>query len=185
MNTEHTVDLQKLSAQIANILPVIDPEPSREGLRETPMRHAKFYRDFLEKKPFNVTVFSSEGYQEMVTQTSIPFYSLCEHHMVPFFGTATVSYIPGDKIVGLSKLARIVTHFSHALQNQERITQQIGSFLEEQLQPKGVGVSLTARHLCMEMRGVEKIGTNTTTTFVTGAYKTNPSTRSEFLAIIK
>ena len=118
----------------------------------------------------------------MIIQTDIAFYSLCEHHMIPFFGNATIAYIPNKKIVGLSKLSRVLTHFSRNLQNQERITKQVAEFLQEHLDPKGVGVSLTARHLCMEMRGVEKPGITTTTNYITGKLRTNPSTRAEFFS---
>lgn len=185
MNDVHCINVEDLSILLAEIIPILDNNPSREGLRATPDRYAKFFKQFLEKKPFNVTVFDSEGYDGMITQRNIPFYSLCEHHMVPFFGYATISYIPGKKIVGLSKLSRILNHFSHNLQNQERITKQVADFIENTVQPKGVAVSLTARHLCMEMRGVEKHNAPTTTTYVTGVFKTNLATRSEFLAQTK
>lgn len=120
----------------------------------------------------------------MVIQTGIPFYSLCEHHMVPFFGEAAIAYIPDEKIVGLSKLARILEHFSKRLQNQERITKQVADFIDENLNPKGVAVSLQARHMCMEMRGVKKLGATTTTTNVKGTFLNNAQTRNEFLSFI-
>lgn len=185
MNTSHEPNSEALSELFSAVIPLVDGDADREGLRETPKRYAKFFKEFLGKEPFNITTFDSEGYDEMITQKDIPFYSLCEHHMVPFFGTATISYIPGDKIVGLSKLARILTHFSRNLQNQERITKQVAELLEETVKPLGVGVSLTARHLCMEMRGIEKPGAQTTTTYLTGEFKSNPSTRAEFLSVTR
>jgi GTP cyclohydrolase I len=170
---------------IAKLLKHLDKNPDREGLRETPQRYQKFIKEFFEDRPFNFTVFENEGYDEMVIQTNIAFYSLCEHHLLPFFGYGAVAYIPKQKIVGLSKLTRTLEHFSRRLQTQERITTQVAEFLEEKLQPKGIGVVLTARHLCMEMRGVEKPGTQTTTSCLKGSFKANASTRSEFLQIIQ
>lgn len=171
---------------IAELLSYLDKQPDREGLRDTPERYQKFIKEFFEDRPFDVTVFANEeGYDEMVVQTNIPFYSLCEHHLMPFFGYGAIAYIPGQKIVGLSKLARTLEHFSRRLQTQERITTQVAEFLEAKLEPKGIGVVLTARHLCMEMRGVEKPGAKTTTSCLKGLFKTNASTRSEFLQIIQ
>jgi GTP cyclohydrolase IA len=170
---------------IAELLPHIDANPSREGLQDTPKRYEKFLKEFFEEKPYKLTVFESEGYDEMVVQANIPFYSICEHHLVPFFGYGTIAYIPDTKIVGLSKLARTLIHFSRRLQNQERITSQTADFLQEALQPKGVGVVLTGRHLCMEMRGVEKPGVETTTSCLRGAFKAKPETRAEFLQFVR
>lgn len=170
---------------IADLLKFMDENPGREGLHKTPERYEQFVKEFFEKRPFDVTVFENEGYDEMVVQTNIPFYSLCEHHLLPFFGYGAVAYIPDKKIVGLSKLARTLDHFSRRLQTQERITTQVAEFLEDKLRPKGIGVVLTARHLCMEMRGVNKPGTQTTTSCLKGSFKANASTRSEFLQIIQ
>ena len=171
-------DIQK---NIRAIIESLDDNPDREGLIDTPRRYESFLREFLSPEDFSPTVFTSEGYDEMIVQRNIPFYSMCEHHLLPFFGTATVAYIPGDKIIGLSKLARTVDYFSRRLQNQERVTMQIADFLNNELSPKGVGVVLTARHLCMEMRGIEKPGAETTTSCLRGLFKTDASTRSEFL----
>ena len=121
----------------------------------------------------------------MIVERNITFYSMCEHHLLPFFGTATVAYIPDDKIIGLSKLARMVDHFSRRLQNQERVTTQIADFLQKELSPKGVGVVLNARHLCMEMRGIKKPNAVTTTSCLYGLFQTNPATRSEFLNLAR
>lgn len=167
------------------ILQYLGEDPNREGLKDTPKRYIKFLKEFLAPKEFEFTSFSSEGMDEMIIQTNIPFYSLCEHHIAPFFGVANVAYIPNDKIVGLSKLARTVDLYANRLQNQERITNQIAERLMLELEPKGVAVSMKAQHLCMNMRGVKKHDTWTTTTKLTGAFKENQMARSEFLSFIK
>lgn len=154
----------------------------REGLRETPRRHTAFLLEFCEPKEFKFTTFEGEGYDEMIVQRGIQFYSLCEHHVVPFFGEAIVAYIPRKRIVGLSKLARAVEYWSRGLQNQERITKNVASMIQEKLNPKGVAVSLKARHLCMEMRGVRKPGTETITTVLQGAFKKDSACRAEFMS---
>lgn len=166
------------------ILEYLGEDPTREGLRETPKRYIKFMRQFLEKEEFKFTAFKNEGTDEMVIQKNIPFYSLCEHHTAPFFGMAHVAYIPGEKIVGLSKLARTVRHYASNFQNQERITTQVAERLEKELSPGGVAVMLEARHFCMEMRGVKTHDTTTVTTKLTGAFKDNIETRNEFMSII-
>lgn len=170
---------------ITELISFIDKNPSREGLQKTPDRYQRFVEDFFTEQPFEFTVFNNEGYDEMVVQANIAFYSMCEHHLLPFFGTGSIAYIPDQKIVGLSKLARTLDHFSHRLQNQERITTQVAEFLQENLQPKGIGVILTGRHLCMEMRGVQKAGTETKTSCLKGSFKTNQATRSEFLEMVR
>ena len=126
------------------ILLNLGENPNREGLKETPKRYIKFLREFLNPPKFKFTTFSSEGYDEMIVESNIPFQSLCEHHCAPFFGYATIAYIPDKKIVGLSKLPRCLEHFSRKFQNQERITQQVADFINEKLTPKGVGVLLKA-----------------------------------------
>ncbi|HYH35938.1 MAG TPA: GTP cyclohydrolase I FolE [Candidatus Saccharimonadales bacterium] len=170
---------------IVELLKFMDRNPEREGLRKTPERYEKFLKDFFTEKPFRLTAFKNEGYDEMVIQTNIAFYSMCEHHVLPFFGYGAIAYIPDEKIVGLSKLARTLTHFSRRLQTQERLTVQVTEYLEDKLKPKGIGVVLTGRHLCMEMRGVEKPGTQTTTSCLRGSFKRNSSTRGEFLQIVQ
>jgi GTP cyclohydrolase I len=177
--------VQEPSELIAELLEHMDPDPEREGLRKTPERYQKFIKEFFAEKPFNITVFENEGYDEMVIQTNIAFYSICEHHLLPFFGYGAIAYVPDQKIVGLSKLARTLTHFSRRLQTQERLTTQVTEFLAEKLQPKGIGVVLTGRHLCMEMRGIEKPGTQTTTSCLKGSFKSNSLTRGEFLQIVQ
>ena len=132
-----------------------------------------------------MTEFDGEGYDQMILQTNIPFYSLCEHHLAPFFGAAHVAYIPNGRIVGLSKLARTVDKFACGFQNQERVTKQVAEYLMKHLQPLGVGVVIKAQHLCMAMRGVKKQGVDTTTSEMTGAFRDNSATRSEFLQLIQ
>jgi len=169
---------------IVRMLETLGEDASREGLRDTPKRVMKFYREFLSPPEFNFTTFKGENYDEMIVQKDIPFFSLCEHHLAPFFGTATVAYIPNGKIVGLSKLARTVDLYARRLQNQERITAQIAERLQKELEPHGVAVTLTARHFCMEMRGIRTHDVHTTTNKLTGAFKDNPETRNEYLRSI-
>ncbi len=166
------------------ILEYLGEDPTREGLVETPKRYIKFMKQFLEKPEFNFTTFDAEGYDELIVQKNIPFFSLCEHHIAPFFGTAHVAYIPNKKIVGLSKLARTVNHYASNFQNQERITSQIAERLTKELDPKGVAVMIDARHFCMEMRGVKTHDVSTVTTKLTGVFLDEPETRAEFMGHI-
>lgn len=168
---------------IIELLHNLGENPNREGLKETPERVMKFYREFLSPDKFNFTTFEGENYDEMIIQKDIPFFSLCEHHLAPFFGTATVAYIPDGKIVGLSKLARTVDLYARRFQNQERITSQIAERLTEELQPRGVAVTLKARHFCMEMRGIKTHDVQTITTKLSGAFRDKPEARAEFLSI--
>lgn len=175
--------METIQAVVSQLLPLVDAHPDREGLQDTPKRYEKFLEEFLQPEPFTVTTFANEGYDEMVLQANIPFYSICEHHLVPFFGVAVIAYIPDQKIVGLSKLARTLDHVSRRLQNQERITTEVASFLMETLSPKGVGVVLRARHLCMEMRGIQKPGVETMTLCLKGNFNSKPEIRMEFLKL--
>lgn len=172
---------------VRTILRYLGEDPSREGLAETPKRYLKAWRELMGQDEFNMTTFKGEQFGEMIVQTGIPFYSVCEHHLLPFFGTATVAYVPGptNRIVGLSKLARVVRSVAGRPQNQERITSGVVDRLSKELQPRGVGVSLRARHLCMEMRGVQVPGAETITTITTGEVKTDDALRREFLALCK
>lgn len=167
------------------ILKHLGEDINREGLIDTPKRYIKFMREFLEPKIFNFTTFDAEGTDEMILQTNIPFYSICEHHTAPFFGFANVAYIPNNKIVGLSKLARTVDLYTNRFQNQERITTQIAERLQNELNPKGVAVNLKAQHLCMCMRGVKKHDTWTQTSKMIGVFKEDEKARNEFLNLIK
>lgn len=175
-------DIERITRELIN---AVDQNPDREGLVETPERVARFYEEFFTKHELKLTTFENEGYDEMVVQLDIPFYSLCEHHILPFFGVGHVAYIPDTQIVGLSKLSRVLDHFAHRLQNQERITTQVADYLYDILRPRGVGVVLSARHMCMEMRGVRKIGAETTTSSLRGTFKAKEATRAEFFQIIK
>lgn len=162
---------------------------TREGLRNTPKRATKGLREltrgYQENPKDYMTTFSAEGYDQMVLLKDIEFYSLCEHHLLPFFGKAHVAYIPGKKIVGVSKLARIVDTFSRRLQNQERITEQIAKCLNDNLKPCGVAVMLEAGHLCMKMRGVEKQNSVMVTSKLIGSFKSDEKARQEFFNSIK
>ena len=160
-------------------------DSQREGLKDTPKRYIKFLNEFINKdKEFTFTTFLNEGIDEMILQTNIPFYSLCEHHLAPFFGTATIAYLPEKKIVGLSKLARCLDYYARNFQNQERITHQVAERLMNELQPKGVAVSLKAQHLCMAMRGIKKHDTHTITTKLTGVFFTDDKARGEFIKFL-
>lgn len=170
-----------IESNVTRILEYLGEDPTREGLLDTPKRYIKFLQQFTAKEDFNFTVFDSEGMDQMIIQKDIPFFSLCEHHIAPFFGTATVAYIPDKKIVGLSKLARTVRYYAANLQNQERITSQVAERLQDELSPIGVAVTLKARHFCMEMRGVKTHDVHTVTTKLTGAFKDEAETRAEFL----
>lgn len=170
---------------VKGLLRLIDEDPDREGLIDTPKRYLNFLTEFTRPQEFKFTTFQNEGNDEMIIVQDIPFYSLCEHHMVPFFGTAAIAYIPIEKIVGISKIPRTLDMYARRLQNQERITQQVAATLHNELQPKGVAVVLKARHLCMEMRGVEKPGSVTTTSAMIGVFKDQVNTRQEFLNLIR
>ena len=169
---------------VIRLLQIIGEDPRREGLLDTPRRYLSAFHEFLNPPTFNMTTFDAEKTDEMIVQLDIPFYSFCEHHLLPFFGKGYIAYIPDKKIVGLSKLARTLETFSRRLQNQERITNQVADYLQENLQAKGVAVVLKARHLCMEMRGVKTSDTNTVTSKLLGYFRTDERTRAEFLNLI-
>lgn len=173
---------------IRELLVKIGEDPKREGLQKTPARVAKAY-EFLTsgygrdlKQVVNDAVFEAEV-DEIVLVKNIELYSLCEHHLVPFYGKAHVAYLPGDKIIGLSKIPRIVDMFARRLQVQERLTRQIANALMEVLSPRGVGVVVEARHLCMMMRGVEKQNSTATTSCMLGRFRSDEKTRTEFLTL--
>jgi GTP cyclohydrolase I len=174
---------QNLESAVKEILQHFD-NTEREGLKETPKRYIKFLNEFLSPPAFNFTTFDAEGTDEMIVQTNIPFYSLCEHHLAPFYGVGHIAYIPDKKIVGLSKLARTLELYSRRFQNQERITTQIAERLMKELKPVGVAVVLKAKHLCMSMRGVKKHDTYTTTSKMIGVFKDDLNARNEFLNLV-
>lgn len=179
-STSATIEAAKEAVRV--LIRMMSDDPNRPGLERTPERVVNSLLEMADLETFDFTVFDSEGMSEMVVQSNIPMHSLCEHHMLPFMGTAAIAYIPQGKIVGLSKLARAVKFCAAGLQNQERITTHIADLLEENLKPAGVAVVIRARHLCMELRGVSAPGTMTTTSCMRGAF-TDPATRAEFLAL--
>ena len=179
---------QGFAAAVAERRQHLDPEPDREGLRDTPERveeALRFYCNGYEQDPFDVigdALFEPET-DEMVVVKDIELYSVCEHHLAPFFGKAHVAYIPSGKIVGLSKVARLVDVYARRLQVQERLTTQIANALSQVLQPRGVAVIIQAAHLCMMMRGVQKQNSSTTTSCLTGLFRKDERTRAEFLKL--
>jgi GTP cyclohydrolase IA len=178
------MDLGAAAAAAHDLLLALGIDTDAEGLRETPRRVAQAFAEMLTPVSFQVTTFpNEEGYDELVVARAIPFHSLCEHHLIPFVGVAHVAYLPGERIVGLSKLARVVEHFARRLQVQERMTVQIADWIEEELSPRGVGVVLDAEHFCMTIRGVQKPGARTTTSALRGRVREDERTRAEFLAL--
>ena len=180
----------EMEQAVKTLLQSLGEDPEREGLLDTPARVAKSLK-FLTKgydedpaEVINQAVFH-EKVDEMVLVKNIEVYSLCEHHMLPFIGKAHVAYLPNEKIIGLSKIARLVEVFARRLQVQERLTSQIAETLQEQLQPKGVAVLMEASHLCMQMRGVEKQNSSMVTSSMLGQFRKDPSTRNEFMNAIK
>jgi len=174
---------------IRNLLINIGEDPNRPELLKTPARVAKFWQHVSQGYKVDVLEMLKESlvyedYNQMIIVKDIDFFSLCEHHLVPFFGKAHVAYIPNGKIIGFSKIPRVITAFSQRLQIQERLTQQIADALNEALEPKGVGVIIEARHLCMQMRGVEKQNSNITTSVMLGELHDEPQARAEFLKLI-
>src|SRR3954468_20893009 len=180
------IDLARAKDAARDLLLALGCDLSDESVRETPRRLAETYAELLTPRPFNATTFpNDEGYDELVVARDIRFHSLCEHHLLPFFGVAHVGYLPGDRIVGLSKLARVVEYFGRGLQVQERLTKQIGDWLSEELAPRGVGVVIEAEHLCMAMRGVRSPESRTVTSSLHGLLRDDPRSRAEFLALAR
>jgi GTP cyclohydrolase I len=181
-----TVDLDAAEKAARSLLVALGADVDAAGLRQTPRRIACAYAELLTPVPFNPTTFANdEGYDELVVVRDIPFQSLCMHHMLPFHGTAHVAYLPGDRIVGLSKLGRVVDLFAHDLQVQERLTTQVADWVETNLGPRGVGVIVEAEHLCMSLRGVQKSGALTVTSALRGLVRDDSRTRQEFLSLVK
>jgi GTP cyclohydrolase IA len=176
-----------IEAAVRQILAEIGEDPAREGLTATPERVHRMYHELTAgyhvdpERLINKAIFDVD-YSEMVVVKDIPFYSLCEHHLLPFFGVAHVAYVPNGRVIGLSKIPRVVEMYARRLQVQERMTQQVADFLMERLEPRGVGVVLEATHLCAAMRGVRKPGTTMTTAAVLGLFRRNDKTRAEFFA---
>jgi GTP cyclohydrolase I len=178
------IDLHKAERAAAELLESLGVDLTDESLRETPRRMAAMYAELLSPPQFTPTTFPNDGgYDELVVATQIPFHSLCEHHLLPFVGVAHVGYLPGDRIIGLSKLARVVELFARDPQVQERMTTQVANWLQDTLQPKGVGVVLEAEHMCMSLRGVQKPGARTITSALHGLVRDDARTRQEFLSL--
>lgn len=182
------MDLKKIEKLVKELLQEIGEDLEREGLKRTPERVAnafeKIFGGYNKSADEILTTFDGEDYDEMIICKDIDFYSTCEHHIQPFFGKISIGYIPDKQIIGISKLPRIVEIFSRRLQNQERLTMQIANTLNELVKPKGVGVVMEAKHLCMMARGVEKQNTLMTTSCYRGLFKNNAKTRNEFLRLI-
>ncbi|HSQ43290.1 MAG TPA: GTP cyclohydrolase I FolE [Fibrobacteraceae bacterium] len=183
------MDLEKIAAGFRIVIEGLGEDPEREGLKATPERVARAYQELLAnvgKEPEGLldTQFS-EPCDEMVLLKNIPFISMCEHHFLPFIGKAHVAYIPKNKIVGLSKLARVVDFYARRPQIQERMTRQIADYIQQALKPLGVAVVLESSHSCMTMRGIKKPGSVMMTSQLLGAFKNNPKTRGEFMSLIR
>jgi GTP cyclohydrolase I len=178
------IDLPAAERAVADLLKALGRDPDSDHLADTPRRVANAYAEMLTPREFDLTTFpNDEGYDELVLARDIPVQSLCEHHMLPFQGVAHVGYLPGDRILGLSKLARVVELFARDLQVQERLTKQVADWLQDHLAPKGVGVVIEAEHQCMSLRGVRAAGSRTVTSSVHGTLRTNPASRQEFFAL--
>jgi GTP cyclohydrolase IA len=189
LNTETPYDDKRISCHMREIIRLVGEDPGREGLRKTPERFEKALKFLTSGYNQNVDnvlngATFSVAYDEMVVVKDIEFFSLCEHHVLPFFGKAHVAYLPTNKVLGLSKIARLVNMFARRLQIQERMTSQIAKAIEEKIAPQGVGVIIEARHLCMQMRGVEKQHGSAVTSAMLGAFRHNKQTRDEFLALV-
>jgi len=181
-----TVDLVRAERAVADLLAALGQDPTSGELADTPRRVAATYAELLTPAPFTATTFpNDEGYDELVLAKAIPFSSLCQHHLLPFTGVAHVGYLPANRILGLSKLARVVELFARRLQLQERLTSQVANWLQTQLDPKGVGVVLEAEHLCMTLRGVQATGARTVTSALHGRLRDDPRSRQEFLALTR
>jgi GTP cyclohydrolase I len=180
------IDHDAVERAARDLLRGLGADVDTEALEETPRRVAEAYAELLTARPFRATSFpNDEGYDELIVARSIPFHSLCMHHLLPFQGVAHVGYLPGERIIGLSKLGRVVEFFSRDLQIQERLTTQVADWLQCELEPKGVGVVLEAEHMCMSLRGVQKLGAMTVTSALRGLVRDDVRTRQEFLALTK
>ena len=189
LNEAKPYDERRVACHMREIIRLVGEDTSREGLRKTPERFEKALKFLTSGYNQNVDhilngATFSVSYDEMVVVKDIEFFSLCEHHVLPFFGKAHVAYLPSNKVLGLSKIARLVNMFARRLQIQERMTSQIAKAIEEKIAPQGVGVIIEARHLCMQMRGVEKQHGSAVTSAMLGAFRHNKQTRDEFLALV-
>ncbi|MPZ74431.1 MAG: GTP cyclohydrolase I FolE [Nitriliruptorales bacterium] len=180
------IDDDRAVAAVTELLAALGLDPADGGLVETPRRVARMFVELLTPEPFRPTTFPNDaGYDELVVVCNIPFTSLCEHHFMPFRGVAHIGYLPGERILGLSKLARLVESFARRPQVQERLTSQVADWLRDHLTPRGVGVVLEAEHLCMSARGVRANGTRTVTSALYGLLREEPAARQEFLHLTR
>jgi GTP cyclohydrolase I len=178
------IDRVKAAAAVADLLTALGRDAGTPHLAETPRRVADAFIEMLTPRDFALTTFpNDEGYDELVVVRDIPFHSLCEHHLLPFQGVAHIGYLPGDRILGLSKFARVLEFFARDLQVQERLTKQVADWLQSELAPRGVGVVIEAEHLCMSLRGAHVSGSRTTTSAVHGSIREDQRTREEFFAL--
>jgi GTP cyclohydrolase IA len=190
LHEEKPLDAKRIACHVREIIKLIGEDPNREGLRKTPERYEKALK-FL-TSGYHQTVENilngatfTVAYDEMVVVKDIEFFSLCEHHILPFFGKCHVAYLPNKRVIGLSKVARLVNMFARRLQIQERMTSQIAEAIQEKISPEGVGVIVEARHLCMQMRGVEKQHGQAVTSAMLGGFRHNKQTRDEFLSLVR
>ncbi|HUL14827.1 MAG TPA: GTP cyclohydrolase I FolE [Terriglobales bacterium] len=190
LNENKPLDAKTIACHVREIIKLVGEDPGREGLRKTPERYERALKFLTSGYNQNLDhilngATFSVCYDEMVVVKDIEFFSLCEHHLLPFFGKAHIAYLPDKKVLGLSKVARLVNMYARRLQIQERMTSQIAKAIEEKLAPQGVGVIIEARHLCMQMRGVEKQHGRAVTSAMLGAFRHNKQTRDEFLALVR
>jgi GTP cyclohydrolase I len=186
VRSRSAVDLPAAERAVTDLLRALGRDPGEPHLAETPRRVAHSYAELLTPREFELTTFpNDEGYNELVMARDLPVQSLCEHHLLPFSGVAHIGYLPGDRILGLSKLARVLDLFARDLQAQERLTQHVADWLQEHLAPRGVGVVIEAEHLCMSLRGVRAQGARTTTSALHGLLREDPRSRMEFLALTR
>lgn len=178
------IDLHGAQCAVADLLTALGRDPASEHLADTPKRVAHAYAELLTPREFNLTTFpNDEGYDELVLAKSIPVQSLCQHHLLPFEGVAHIGYLPGERILGLSKLARVVELFARDLQVQERLTKQVADWLQQHLAPQGVGVVIEAEHQCMSLRGVRATGSSTVTSALHGLLRDDARSRQEFFSL--
>jgi GTP cyclohydrolase IA len=181
---ETGIDVDAAADAVADLMRALGMDPTDPSLVRTPERVAKAYSELLSPREFGLTTFpNDEGYDELVVARDIPFTSLCEHHLLPFVGTASVGYLPGGRILGLSKLARVVELFARRPQVQERMTKQIATWLDQHLRARGIGVVVRAEHTCMTLRGVQARGASTVTSALLGTLRDDPRSRNEFLGL--
>jgi GTP cyclohydrolase I len=190
LNEDKPLDAHRIACHMREIIKLVGEDPNREGLRKTPERYEKALKfltsGYLQNAEniLNGATFSV-SYDEMVVVKDIEFFSLCEHHLLPFFGKCHVAYLPNKRVIGLSKVARLVNMFARRLQIQERLTSQIAAAIQDKISPEGVGVIIEARHLCMQMRGVEKQHGQAVTSAMLGGFRHNKQTRDEFLSLVR